>query len=373
MKFKGILRKFAAGGILSAVVISFLIIILTPAAEQFRDFLSNMLKQEAMEVIITAVDGNNDNVSENGETPSQIITFYFRTEKTAKNNVQPNLQCTLDDERPSPCTQKIKYPSLSKTHHVFQVKINDPNVKPSDPAEIGFTVLPSIRVGGVVLQNNSGVRNAEVVMDNNRRTTDDIGQFAFPFVLPSEDIFHTFIISVVDEKGQKLQCENKKLLLNPIGEVANLTFRIENYLCSSAVSNDTITTNNRSEIFKPEATLGYGRIDLLYNSTLIRKPTTDNSNDGLWNVSIYIDGPDLSNVSKVKYYLHPTFAPNNVVEVTAQNNAKFALDISAYGGFKLYTKVYCNCLKPAPELGSNRYVYSPDTVLDFTRFLYLRH
>ena len=370
MKFRDIPRKFAAGGIASGVIIALLVIILTQPAEQFRDFLSNMFKQEAMDVNITAVDGNNHIVSANGETPSQIITFYFQPENGDKNNSQVNLECTLDGQYPLPCKEKAIFASLTKTLHVFQVKVNDPNVRPSNPAVFSFTVLPSIRVDGVVLQNNSGVRNAEVVMDNNRRTTDDIGQFVFPFVLTREDIRHTFIISVVDEKGQKLQCEHKKLHLRPIGEVANLTFKIENYLCSS-VSTDTIVTQNKSEVFTPEATLNYGRIDLLYNSTLIRKPTTDNSKDGLWNVSIYIDGADLSNVSKVKYYLHPTFAPNNVVEVTRQNNPKFALDISAYGGFKLYTKVYCNCLRPT-ESDPNRYVYSPDTVLDFTRFLNLR-
>jgi len=373
MKFKGILRKFApAGGIASGVIIALLVVILTQPTEQFRDSLFNMLKPEAPDVIITqAVDENNHSVSANGETPSQIITFYFRTEKGDENNNHVNLECSLDERKPYPCTEKAVFPSLDKTLHVFQVKVNDMNVKASNPTTFSFTVVPSITVRGNVTQNNSGVRDAEVVMDNNIRFTDDIGRFAFPFVLSREGIPHTFSISVVDVKGQKLQCEKKELLLSPIEDVANLAFEIENYQCSTAVSNSLITPYNESEVFKPEVPpLGYGRIDLLYNSTLIRKPTTANSTDGLWNVSIYIDGPDISNVSKVKYYLHPTFAPNNVVEVTSKNNPKFALDISAYGGFKLYTKVYCNCLIPT-ESDSNRFVYSPNTVLDFTRFLYL--
>jgi hypothetical protein len=361
MKFRDIPRKFAAGGIASGVIIALLVIILTQPAEQFRDFLSNMFKQGAMDVNITAVDGNNHIVSANGETPSQIITFYFQPENGDKNNSQVNLECTLDGQNPLPCKEKAIFASLTKTLHVFQVKVNDPNVRPSNPTVFSFTVLPSIRVDGVVLQNNSGVRNAEVVMDNkDNQTSDDIGRFAFPFVLSREGILHTFTISVVDEKGQKLQCENKKLLLSPIGEVASLTFKIENYQCSRAVLIAPITPYNKSDIFKPEATLGNGRIDLLYTSTLIREPTTSNGTDGLWKINVYIDGSDLPKVSKVKYYLHPTFAPNNVLEVTSPNHPKFGLNLSAYGGFRLYAKVYCNCS-------------GQDTVLDLTRYLITRY
>jgi hypothetical protein len=362
MHFKGVLRKFAAGGIVSGVVIALLVILVTPPAEQLRDFLSNLFKHEPIDMVITqAVDGNNDNVSSNGVTPSPAITFHFEPAKRDKNNNQVNLECTLDELRPFTCTDTASYSSLSKTPHVFQVKVNDPNVKASNPITFSFTVVPSITVRGVILQNNSGVRNAEVVMDNNnRRSTDDIGQFAFPFVLTREDIPHTFTILVVDEKRQKLQCENKKLLLSPIGEVASLTFKIENYQCSRAVSIAPITPYNKSDTFKPEATLGNGSIDLLYTSTLIRNPTNSSTHDGLWKINIYIDGSDLPKVSKVKYYLHPTFAPNNVVEVTSPNHPKFVLHLSAYGGFRLYAKVYCNC-------------GGQDTVLDLSRYLIARY
>lgn len=372
MNFKGILRKTAAGGIASGVIIAVLIIIITPAAEQLRDFISNLWKHEPINIVITqAVDGNNNNVSSNGVTPSPTITFRFEPTNRDKINDRLNLECSLDGQSPFICTRTASYSSLSKAPHVFQVKVNDQSVKISNPTTFSFTVVPSITVRGVILMNNSGVQNVEIIMDdNNRQRTDDIGQFAFPFVLTREDIAHTFTISIVDEKGQKLQCENKKLRLSPIGEVADLTFKVENYRCSNVVP---VTASNKSDVFKPESTLGYGAVDLLYNYTLVRQPTTPNSKDGLWDVSIYLDGPDLSNVSKVKYYLHPTFAPNNVVEVTSQNNPNFSLDISAYGGFKLYAKVYCNCLKPVTELNSTRYVYSSDTVLDFTRFLHLRY
>jgi hypothetical protein len=368
MKFRDIPRKFAAGGIASGVIIALLVIILSQPTEHFRDFLFNMLKPEAPDVIITeAVDENNHSVSANGETPSQIITFYFRTEKVDEDNNHVNIECTMD-EKTSPCMGKIKYPGLDIGHHDFEVRANDQNVKESSPTTFTFAVVQSITVRGIVLKNDSGIRNATVVMDNTRQSTDDTGRFAFPFVLTREDILHTFTISVANEKGQELQCENKKMRLSPIGGITDLTFNIENYRCSNVAP---ITTHNKSDTFKPEPTLGYGRIDLLYNSTLVRKPTTHTSTDGLWKVSLHIDGADISNVSKVKYYLDRTFAPNNVVEVTSKDNPKFALDLSAYGGFKMYAKVYCHCLKQ-DTLNSTRYVSSPDAVLDLTRYILLR-
>jgi hypothetical protein len=168
---------------------------------------------------------------------------------------------------------------------------------------------------GSISQNNSAVPNAIVIMNNESRdSTEDTGRFAFPDVaIVRQDIPHNFTIFHNDGQGDQIPCITERrpaAFYDMRIDFGNIN--LDNILCPKIkISVSTISTISQ-DYFKPEKKLDYARIDLLYNTILVRKPSFNNSTDGLWDIVLYLKRPDISNVSRVKYYLRPTFRPSSV-------------------------------------------------------------
>jgi hypothetical protein len=364
------------GGIGSAIAISLITLVVTnvmaPAAEQAREAFSNLLKHDPADTkIVRAVDGQDLPLSRNGQTPSRNITFYYQAQKdnTIYRNVDFECKLSPDEKSFSACAsaQSTTYPLLSVDDHTFEVRVIDPNASRKPTLDkFGFSIIPSVSVTGRISLNNSSVKDIKVTMDNKSKPsafTDSTGTFSFPFVhfnKNDEDSRHNFTFFVSSEKTQYLPCdsENRNIISDDDDKVELGVIYLENELCSKKDLSSTISSAPITDFFKPEKKLEYAKIDLQYNTSLVRKPSRADSMDGLWNIVVYLEGQDLPSISKVVYYLHPTFKPNNVITLTPQHdNPKYALHLSAYGGFKLYTKVYL----------------TNEKVIDLSRFLITKY
>ena len=362
---KNTLKKLAKlSGIASAVIIAYSIYILTDISNFFKEQIAYLLKPEPAYVNITkVVDEDNQDVQPSGTTPSRTITFHYQP----LLNGQPKTDhteyiCYLDSKRYE-CNNSgvFKTPELLDPRpHQFHIKVNDSNTKyPSNTSSFYFTVGKSVSINGTLVHEGNFVTGVELVMDNKSVSwpSDTFGQFVFPYIsiktTESNNIFHQFSFNVTDKQNNIIKCNfTKNLNFNEGGYMGRINLneeicpKISNSLGSAPFRANpmqegtiAISTNNNS--FKLERDQHYAKLDLLYNTSIIRKPTSNASDDGIWNVIAYLDGPELSNVSKVTYLLHPTFKPNDIVTINKQvDNTKYSLPLSVYGGFKFYAKVF---------------------------------
>ncbi len=169
--------------------------------------------------------------------------------------------------------------------------------------------------------------------------SDSTGNFAYPYIeYRREVITHNFTIPIVVQGQHTSTCHITynipasnpfvRIDMRPPFDLGTICPKNINLHLSSS----TATTSN-PYYFRPGDTAGskqYAAIDLRYDVTVVRKPTTNSSNDGLWNIVLYLRGYDLNNVSKVKYYLSSTFKPNVIMLNQLPDNPTFSLPLSAH-------------------------------------------
>ena len=258
----------------------------------------------------------------------------------------------------SSCSSPETLTSLPLGQHNFHVRVIDPNAnKTPKSADFAFNIIPSVIIKGVLLVNGSPFRDTKLMMDYRfNHTADSSGQFNFVNINILKDMEHNFTI-FSDAQGNSIYSH----IYEPISskEAGTVDFGpIELGKPIGSTSPLKFVSSEINKVFKPEQSEEFVRLDLLYNQTLIRMPSDVGAKDGIWSITAYVDGPALSNITGVTYYLHPTFKPDVITcgkvappDCSEKNN--FALHLLAYGGFKLYAKVHFNDGK----------------VVDFSRYL----
>lgn len=372
------LKRLAAfGGIATAVVGSILVLLLSAFFEPLREDIGNILKPNpAITNISKVVDGHQKVLLPKGKTPSAEITFFFEAIENGK--IIPDIQhfeCKLEplSSQFTQCESgnNQNYHFLKSGDYIFSVKVKDTNTKkPSSPNTFRFTILPSNDVIGTIQHNSSSWSGFKITMDN-QFIGDDIDDFGTFYILgvnstTQDHPIHNFTIHDLSKNGQQTPCIVTKPIEPSLEKLVDvgliqLNKKCHLYLNMGTLSGTSSITPVQYDTFKSEKfntasdenVLYNTHLDLLYNTTLIRKPTSTYSEDGIWKTVIYVDGLDLDKVSKITYYLHPTFKPSNVRTETSENNPNFALHLSVYGGFKLFAKVY---LKDGGIIDLTRYI-----------------
>jgi hypothetical protein len=311
--------------IITSVLGALILVIILPLANPVGDWIAkwraSFLKHDPDNTLIThATDGNQKNVQTNGITPSQEVSFAFIAYKgpvTKNVNIANKMKdntakfvCDLDYEKTGFSECLPTYQNLPLGTHYFQVKVNDTNTnKQIEPAKFNFTVVQSVLIEGWLRQNNTPVTQTVVTMDGKFTSlaSDDFGKFNFPFIEYRREVIphpHNFTIPIPVQGHQTITCNitynfdlaaasDNKIVLNPF-DLGNKNICPKNINLHLSSSSTTTTTSNQ-DYFKPGNTTGmkqYAQIDLRYNVTLVRKPTTNTAHDGLWNIVLYLKGPE---------------------------------------------------------------------------------
>ena len=94
-----------------------------------------------MTSIISAIDGNNNTISDNGNSESTSIRFNFSGTDTGGAGVD-HLECNIDNSKYVACTSPFVFPNLLKDGiHTFTVTSEDnAGNKDSTPASFTWTV-----------------------------------------------------------------------------------------------------------------------------------------------------------------------------------------------------------------------------------------
>jgi hypothetical protein len=363
-------------GIASGVIITILGLWLTTFFNPITEGIENLWKHEpAVTKFTKVIDGNNQTVLSNGKTFSSDITFFFEAYDNGKmisNELQ--FECKLDSrelqgEQFTECNRgnSQNYADLPNGHYTFFVKVKDTNAKRTpEPAMFSFIVLPSYTILGTIIQNTSNISNAIIVMDNNnnfKATTDSFGNFYISSVnfLTKENNIHNFTIHIKNKQGEEVKCETQRNLeFGDKNKVSLGKINLDDIECSNSLDTLSLSSSigniyndlklEKYDTHASKKSLFTTELDLLYNTTLVKKPTSNFSRDGIWNVVIYLDGLDLDKVSNVTYYIH-----NDIITMDSVTHPKFAVHFSAYKGFKFFAKV----------------VLKDGGILDFSRYLLL--
>src|SRR6187431_1780611 len=182
-----------------------------------------------MTSIISAIDGNNNTISDNGNSESTSIRFNFSGTDTGGAGVD-HLECNIDNSKYVACTSPFVFPNLLKDGiHTFTVLSEDnTGNKDSTPASFTWTVdttPPMTSIISAIDGNNNtisdngnsestsirfnfsgtdtggaGVDHLECNIDNSKYVA-----CTSPFVFPNllKDGIHTFTVTSEDNAGNK--------------------------------------------------------------------------------------------------------------------------------------------------------------------------
>src|SRR6188508_3182991 len=182
-----------------------------------------------MTSIISAIDGNNNTISDNGNSESTSIRFNFSGTDTGGAGVD-HLECNIDNSKYVACTSPFVFPNLLKDGiHTFTVLSEDnAGNKDSTPASFTWTVdttPPMTSIISAIDGNNNtisdngnsestlirfnfsgtdtggaGVDHLECNIDNSKYVA-----CTSPFVFPNllKDGIHTFTVLSEDNAGNK--------------------------------------------------------------------------------------------------------------------------------------------------------------------------
>src|SRR6187431_383027 len=182
-----------------------------------------------MTSIISAIDGNNNTISDNGNSESTSIRFNFSGTDTGGAGVD-HLECNIDNSKYVACTSPFVFPNLLKDGiHTFTVLSEDnAGNKDSTPASFTWTVdttPPMTSIISAIDGNNNtisdngnsestsirfnfsgtdtggaGVDHLECNIDNSKYVA-----CTSPFVFPNllKDGIHTFTVTSEDNAGNK--------------------------------------------------------------------------------------------------------------------------------------------------------------------------
>ena len=180
-----------------------------------------------MTSIISAIDGENNTISDNGNSESTSIRFNFSGTDTGGSGVD-HLQCNIDNSKYVACTSPFVFPNLLKDGiHTFTV-VSEDNAgnKDDTPASFTWTVdtaAPLTSIISVIDGNNhtvsdngksestsirftfSGTDTGGVGVDHLQCKLDNSKYVACtsPFVFPNilKDGTHTFNVRSIDRVG----------------------------------------------------------------------------------------------------------------------------------------------------------------------------
>src|SRR6187431_3225961 len=182
-----------------------------------------------MTAIISAIDGNNNTISDNGNSESTSIRFNFSGTDTGGAGVD-HLECNIDNSKYVACTSPFVFPNLLKDGiHTFTVLSEDnTGNKDSTPSSFTWTVdttPPMTSIISAIDGNNNtisdngnsestsirfnfsgtdtggaGVDHLECNIDNSKYVA-----CTSPFVFPNllKDGIHTFTVLSEDNTGNK--------------------------------------------------------------------------------------------------------------------------------------------------------------------------
>src|SRR6188508_586205 len=182
-----------------------------------------------MTSIISSIDGNNNTISDNGNSESTSIRFNFSGTDTGGAGVD-HLECNIDNSKYVACTSPFVFPNLLKDGiHTFTVLSEDnAGNKDSTPASFTWTVdttPPMTSIISAIDGNNNtisdngnsestsirfnfsgtdtggaGVDHLECNIDNSKYVA-----CTSPFVFPNllKDGIHTFTVISEDNAGNK--------------------------------------------------------------------------------------------------------------------------------------------------------------------------
>lgn len=130
--------------------------------------------------------------------------------------------------------------------------------------------------------------------------TDDIGQFVFPYVSFERKLDPlNLTILIVEKYGEQITCKPKRILPASVNDNIDLgTIILNKEICPAANLSDlssSVTLNPEEDIFANEKRQAFARLDLFYNTILIRKQTNNTSLDGIMGFR-YLMGPILKSI-----------------------------------------------------------------------------
>ena len=270
--------------------------------------------------------GNNTNTTSNNK-----INFHF---VGLDNEKIRSYICSLDNEIIPNCDSPKKFSNLELGRYTFKViAIDDQEIK-SKPEKWNINIISSGNVVGKVEKNRGQPYPfVNVVIDQKYKDdTNALGKFAIPKV-PNHDKDIKHHLAIVDEF--KTTLTGDEFFFYPYEQEKDL----KTIIVDENVIDENLNINDKSNInpfFKPEKSIIIKPIDLVYDDKKIRSA---NSSEPLWNITVKIIGPQkiLKQIKYVTYFLHPSFKPAVTTKDDFKNN--FALNMTAYGGFKLYAKV----------------------------------
>src|SRR5919106_5624478 len=179
--------------------------------------------------IVSAVDGNNNTISNNGNSESTSIKFTFNSTDAGGAGIDSH-QCNIDNSRYVACTSPFIFPNLLRDgSHTFSVLSQDnAGNKDSTPAYFTWTVdttAPATSIVSAVDGNNNTISNngnsestsikfafnstdaGGVGIDSHQCNIDNSRYVACtsPFIFPNllRDGSHTFSVLSQDNAGNK--------------------------------------------------------------------------------------------------------------------------------------------------------------------------
>ena len=176
---------------MTTVVVSMLILILTPA---FNSINNLIYKHDPDDIrIIRSIDSTNEDLLRNGNTTaSPTIKLYFEAYKGTTVHPNSDFECKIDRDTFSSCSSPETLTSLPLGQHNFHVRVIDPNAnKTPKSADFAFNIIPSVIIKGVLLVNGFSFRDTKLMMDDRfNHTTDSSGQFNFVNINILKDMQH---------------------------------------------------------------------------------------------------------------------------------------------------------------------------------------
>jgi YEATS family len=262
-------------------------------------------------------------------------------------------ECSLDGQPFEQCMSPKPYGNLqTEAMHIFKVRTKGPLGNTQDsPSTFYFTTITASEVKGIIKNKNQTVQGADVKIDDIpiNRTSDSAGHFSFDgigqgihnytiiFKSPvtescSDDFFIPAAISFWD-LGQIFLNEKQCIIFAP-SFANNKPIQIEQTINQPSFNRSEINPKLIQVKSNATSTLKNNFLKIEQNSSIIP------GNTDLFRTMFWINGSNdiIRNITRVIYYLHPTFTPNVVNSTTRENN--FSIIITNWGQFDLRARAF---------------------------------
>jgi YEATS family len=328
--------------------------VFSPLSESIKDILisppdTNVIKA----MVFNNSNSNLSKIDNNGVNPGRALTAYLKSDKYA------SFECSLDGEPFQDCISPKTYTNLqTEVGHIFQVRAKGilGNVDKT-PYIFNFTTITSATVKGIAKYNDSSnlvVDDSPIRIDNNLyKETDIKGRFLFRGITEGRHTIH--IYSKPDNNyrndvfdilpGEKLKDMQTIFIDDFSPDITEIGSEKQNPSSINQINPELKRIQAAASLSSKEniSALSANTENVTLGQNIKLGQETDYKNETrIGHSKIWINASDnvLAKIESVKYFLHPTFVPNNVTISTPEN--RFAITFTHWGKFDLGARVYFN-------------------------------